>query len=280
MYLAVFGGVLESNKAKPVTTHTENALSNLTALLTRPSHQLQNLQKRIELLGGKVLLLPTIEIVDVEDQQGILEQLKTLKYQDIVIFISANAVHKTITIIRHTYPTWPLQVKIAAVGASTAEVLLGYGLNVTICPTQSFSSESLLALPALQNVTDKKIMLFRGEGGNPLLSRTLQARGAKVVEVAVYRRQIPRTFSNASILSTSMDVIVCTSATGLRNLVEMAGQEHRSDLLKTTLLVISQPMAEVAKILGFVKSPIIADNASDSSVVKALIAWWEKKHGK
>jgi uroporphyrinogen-III synthase len=50
-------------------------------------------------------------------------------------------------------------------------------------------SEELLSHPALEHPAGQRILLLKGEGGRELLASTLRARGAEVVEFALYRRR-------------------------------------------------------------------------------------------
>jgi len=243
-------------------------LFQIKVLITRPAQQGQILGEKIATLGGRFILLPTIEIAEASDQKLLQAQIQQLDKQDIAIFISPNAVQKTAPLIQQ----WPLKVKVGAVGSSTAETLHACHLPVDFYPTEKLSSEGLLALPALQQVSGKKIMLFQGEGGRELLATTLRQRGAEVTEVIAYRRILP---AIAKLPSEEVDIVICTSQTSLENLLTLVGER----LLNKPLLVSSQRLAEIASILGFIKPPLIADNATDEALIKALMTWWEKENG-
>lgn len=250
------------------------SLKNFSVLITRPEHQAQSLCQKIQNLGGKFILFPTIVIADIEDQYLIKSAIQKLSDFDMAIFISPNAVEKTIPFIR---AAWPIATKVAAVGASTANALRKLKLPNIIRPQKIFNSESLLSLPELQVVAKKRIVIFKGENGRELLSVTLRERGAVVTEVCVYRRIMP---SQSVKLPDDIDVIVCTSNVGLQNLYSMVDEKYRQDLLHEQLLVISDRMIVLAQNLGFVKTPWVADNATDEAIIAALIDMQEEKHGR
>lgn len=243
-------------------------------LITRPVQQAQSLVVQLETLGAKVYLLPTIEIADVEDPASVQADIKQLADFAMAIFVSPNAVKKVVPLIRHVWPKWPTQVQIAAIGASTARAIYAEQLSVDVSPSEQFNSESLLALSALQKVAGKKIIIFCAAGGRDLLASALRERGAQVTESYVYRRLLPAATNIADLpigQSDSIDIIVCTSNSGLRNLVTLIGQGNRQWLINMPLLVISPRMMALAKTLGFVKRPQVADNATDEAIVTALL---------
>lgn len=58
-------------------------------------------------------------------------------------------------------------------------------------PEHGYNSEALLDLSELQHVSQKNIVIIRGENGRNTLANTLEKRGAKVNYQDVYRRDIP-----------------------------------------------------------------------------------------
>lgn len=253
-----------------------NSLHGLRVLVTRPAHQAQMLCQLIEADGGKAVLLPTIEIADAIDQVALQTAIQALAENELAIFVSPNAVQKSVPIIQQYWQPWPAVVKVAAVGASSAQALRDNYLPVDFCPVKPFNSEGLLALSALQDVTNKRIIIFRGEGGRELLATTLRERGAKVREAIVYRRILPKLLVDVALLEKTIDIIICTSNTGLQNLLTLVGESARPWLQNMPLLVISERMAILAKTLGFVKAPLIADNATDVAIMTTLISYLNK----
>jgi uroporphyrinogen-III synthase len=231
----------------------------MLVLITRPAQQAQSLCAAITRLGGQTLLLPTIAIADVQINR---DQLQQLAQQDIAIFISVNAVQKTAGIIKQ----WPAQCKIAAIGTATAQALCDLNWPVHIVPAEQFNSEALLAMPALQQVANKKIMLFRGEDGRELLANTLRARGARITEIVVYRRVLPVIDQLPNI--KNVHVIVCTSSAALQNLCKLFAADKQL-LFNKKLLVSSHRMADFAQQLGFTKL-LIAANATNEAIVNTL----------
>ena len=117
-----------------------------------------------------------------------------------------------------------------------------------------FNSESLLEMREFQNVKGQKIIIFRGEGGRPLLGEALEARGAEVMHAILYRRVMPEACSPALLAAwkqCGIDVIVVTSCEGLENLMNMTGVQGKIWLMQKTLLVSSLALEVCAKEKGF-----------------------------
>jgi uroporphyrinogen-III synthase len=241
-----------------------------TVLITRPAQQAHALSAEIKKMGGEPLLLPTMVIAAAADPTALRIAIKTLNQQDIALFISPNAVQRSASVINEYWPRWPAQVTIAAMGAGTAKAVQDVNWPAAIYPQQQFNSEELLTLPLLQKVAAKKIILFRGESGRQLVTTTLRARGAVVTEAIAYRCLLPALPALPDI--QNVDIIICTSIRSLQNLYELIGGHMRSLLLHKQLLLSSARIAAVACDLGFVKTPLLADNASDAALVKTLLS--------
>jgi len=163
------------------------------------------------------------------------------------------------------------------IGKRSADALVKHGLYADICPQQAYNSESLLALEEMWQVSGKKIIIFRGEGGRELLADTLRERGATVSYAEVYCRAIPagsREQLNHALQEGDIDIITVSSNEGMQNLYQMTDAENRDKLLHVPLVVMSHRTALFAGKLGFTQSPIIAPQSSDEGLVAAIEAWY------
>jgi len=249
-------------------------LTGVGVLVTRPAHQAQALCQAIAEKGGQAICFPVLEIVDPENSASLSGVIDRLDSYDIAVFISPNAVNRALNII-FSQRRLPESLKIAAVGKGSAKALQALGVTADIFPASRFNSESLLALDDLQQVSTKRIIVFRGEGGRELLAETLRARGAIVEYAECYRRVKPKADIAALMRHWArgeIDIIPVTSNEGLRNLFDMVGQLGRKWLQKTPLVVVSQRAVDLAQELGFVKDPIVCE-ANDNAIVKAIIGW-------
>lgn len=252
-----------------------STLLNKRIVVTRPHHQNEKIAKMISDQGGIPLLFPVLEILEPENQTALLAQLKQIDNYDIAIFISPNAVNKSLNLLFQTRQ-WPTSILTVAIGKSSAKELKRFGIQANIAPHRKFNSETLLEHPDLQKVSGKKIIIFRGDGGRELLGDTLKSRGASISYANAYRRHKPRTNTEELFYHWSrneIDAIMLTSSESLRNFYDMIGKLGSMWLRKTTLVLGSEHIADTVVELGIKSQPIIADNPSDEFMFRAL-----KKH--
>lgn len=92
------------------------------------------------------------------------------------------------TISKHTlsidFPT----IDFVCVGASSAKKLRDLIDSHNIYIAKPENSEGILQLPLLQNITNKSIVLLKGEGGRNLIAPGLTERGGTVHVLDVYKR--------------------------------------------------------------------------------------------
>jgi uroporphyrinogen-III synthase len=151
------------------------------------------------------------------------------------------------------------------VGKQTAQLLKKYG--EVLHPPQNFTSEDLLKMDIFQEVSDKNIVIFSGEGGREILFNTLQQRGADVQKIEVYQRIIPR-FELPPNLE-KIDYIIASSGETLENLFIML--ENPAWLRDKPLVVMSARLADFIQIRGISTTCVVAPQADDAGLLNALI---------
>ena len=250
-------------------------LAGARVLVTRPALQAQTLIHRIQRAGGIALGFPVLEILDPEDIRPLLAIIDRLDEFYAAVFVSPNAVSRSMqTILLHR--KLPAGLRLICVGHGSAKRLQQLGYANALVPEPPYQSETLLDLPALQQVTGKKIVIFKGDGGRDLLSTTLSARGAQVEQVECYRRVKPQVHALPLIQAWhrgAVNVVTVSSTRGLQNLYEILGSTGQPILLRTPIVVLSERTAQTCRELGFTTEPMVASEASDEAVVQTLEAW-------
>jgi uroporphyrinogen-III synthase len=247
----------------------EQALAGLNIVVTRPREQAHGLMQSIERLGGNALSFPLLEIEPVPDAQALHKQLAHLAQADLLIFISPNAVRFGMSAI-DAAGGLPPTVQVAAVGQGSARALRETGIERVIAPTERFDSEGLLALRELQDVTGKRVMILRGDGGRELLGDTLKARGAEVEYVTCYLRRKPE-LDAAALAAAGPDAITVTSSEALLHLWEAL---RGTRLAEAALFVPHPRIAELARQQGWRR--IVVSGAGDDGLIASLVAWADK----
>jgi uroporphyrinogen-III synthase len=242
-------------------------------VITRPKHQANALAKDIKAVGGNIFLFPTLEIVPVQLTQTDKEKIQHLSETDIIIFISPNAVEHGLNHIE-ALTELPKHILLATVGQSSAKILSArLGKQPDITPEENFSSEGLLETTAMQNVTNKRILIIRGNGGREHLKQTLQQRGALVEYINAYQRVKPETSTTdfeQYLQNNQIAAIVITSAESLKNLLELVPEKVITQLLQVPLLLINQRLVDIAKEAGFNNKLFVATKASDDAIIESL----------
>lgn len=244
----------------PLFIVTKSSLDGLKVLVTRPEQQARTLCDSITSSGAVAIALPVLDIVPILPWHGSAFRLAD---QEMIIFISRNAVTHFMAGLQTSLAD---NVQLVAVGSGTAATMREHGLRVDIQPPPPAGSESLLAMPKLNTVQDKNVLIVRGDGGRELLADTLLARGANISYLEVYRRGLPSRSKIEIEQAKTADCIVITSIAGLDNLCLLIDIEQ---LTPKWLIVMSERIRQYALNLGFQQCVVAAD-ASDAAVMQQV----------
>jgi uroporphyrinogen-III synthase len=220
-------------------------LANIGVAITRPIDQAKKLSQLIQEAGGTVIPFSLIEIVPLSDYNQFEHAIRHLTSYDWVIFISSNAVQNGMP--RMVKSGVPAHLKFAAIGPVTAQELKQFGAKEVLIPQNRFDSESLLALPEMRDMKNKKVMIVRGVGGREVLAETLKTRGAEVTFAECYQRINPQ--MNTNLLANlykekKLHGIVVTSSEAMRHLLDLAGD---ASWLKQVIICVNHArIAETA----------------------------------
>jgi len=237
-------------------------LAGSKVLVTRPEQQAKPLCDLIVKAGGQAIAFPAIEIVPIPTSNW---AEIALAEQDMIIFVSRNAVSYFIEALTEPLPN---QILLASVGAGSAASMHDHGLRVDIQPEKSIGSEGLLLMPEFDNMVDKKILIVRGKGGRELLADTLTQRGGIVQYLEVYERVLPSPSVVQCEQALTADYIVCTSVAGVKNLSVLL-QKGLKKIVDKPMLVMSERIKAYAASVGF-QNIIVTDTSSDKAVVELL----------
>ena len=170
-------------------TGSRFALRGATVVLTRPAGGGRTLARRLRALGADVIALPSARLRAGPDPDAVRAGLGRAARAHVVVFASPAAVRFAF----QACPGWRPRAGAVclAPGGTTRAALARHGVAAR-SPDGRLDSEGLLALPELGAVAGRSVALVGAPGGRELLAATLAARGARVLEIAVYRREPAR----------------------------------------------------------------------------------------
>lgn len=238
----------------------------MVPLVVRPAAQANQLVQMLRQLGHAPLCCPLLETRPGCDLPHLGEMLREA---DLVIAVSMHAVHFAHYFLLQTGQTWP-HIDYFAVGQASADAFAEAGIQA-LCPADP-RSEGLLALPALQGVSGRRVLILRGNDGRDLIARTLASRGALVHYCATYERHYPDLDGDALTRhwqAAGLDSLLITSGELLQRLLALVPGPQHPWLYDRLLVVPSPRVAEMAEGAGFTRI-VIAQGASNQALVAAL----------
>ncbi len=251
--------------------------TGLDVLLCRPQQAAVSLQERIESAGGQCFHVPCMQIVELDDPKAVAaikSRILDFDHYPYVIFISQNAVKYAGSWIDQYWPQLPMGQHYLAIGAATAEAAANIGFAEMAQAEGAMDSEALLALPVLQELSDQKVLIFRGQGGRETLAQALRQRGATVDYCELYRRACPEGLPESLLASpfaktAARKMIMVHSGESLENLHRGIQEAGLASWRHYELICPSQRVAELARGLGFSRAHA-ASNAGEPAMLEAL----------
>jgi uroporphyrinogen-III synthase len=249
--------------------------SKPAVLVTRPEGQAADLCAAVSAAGYEVHSQPLLQLrAPPELAPPQRERVVNLDRYQHIIFISGNAVRFGMALIEGHWPRLPAGPIWYAIGSATSSLLQQHGVTA-LTPRDGMTSEALLALPQLGDVAGQRVLLIKGEGGRETLREELGRRGARVDELACYRRSCPALAPGelaAKLSRWNIGLIMISSGEGLANLLSLLSPQETSKFRSITFLVPSERVAQMAGTAGFFRV-VTAENASDGAMLRALEAW-------
>jgi uroporphyrinogen-III synthase len=245
-------------------------------LLTRPAEECPALAATLAAQGIHSSSLPLLAIEALAETAEQRATILDLDRYCAVIVVSKPAARLGLELLDRYWPQPLAEQPWFSVGAATAEILGDYGLPVH-CPDGGDDSESLLALPRLQQALraafTPRVLILRGEEGRELLAERLREQGVQVDYLPLYRRRLPEYpegVLHERVRVERLNGLVVSSGQGFDHLRQLAA-EHWPELARLPLFVPSPRVAEQARAAG---AEIVVDcrGASAAALLAALLA--------
>jgi uroporphyrinogen III methyltransferase/synthase len=244
-------------------------------LVTRTRQQASDLSRALASHGAEPVELPTIEITPAFDERELADSIADLKSSGYgwVVFTSANAA----TLFAGHLRTAGLDARafgraqIAAIGPGTAEALQREGLRADLVP-ERFVAEGLIEAFGRRVMRGQRVLLPRADGARELLVDGLEATGARVHELKLYRAAIPETADAEGLRRLrggEIDVATFASSSAVRNLVEMLGGDVEP-LRRVLIAAIGPVTAEAVREAGLPVG-VMAERYTIDGIVDSLV---------
>jgi len=228
-------------------------------VVTRSRAQSPGLVDALRREGAEVVSLPTIEIVEAADGgEALAAAVARVRHFDWVAFTSANTVER---VFAHLGDARALgDVRVAAVGASTAAALAARGVVADLVPERATAEALADAFPPAGKCPAGRVLLPQAAGASPVLESGLLAKEWIVDVVEAYRTVATTVDPGALAAATSADAVAFTSASTVDNYVDAAG---------------SATVAPVVACIG----PVTADRARQRGLDVSVVAAEASVHG-
>jgi uroporphyrinogen III methyltransferase/synthase len=255
-------------------------------LITRTRRQASNLARLLAAQGAIPVELAAIEIEPVADAGPLSAAVDRLRDGGYAWcgFTSANAVELTFEHLagrgldarsfgRQTARPGEA-TRVFAIGPATAEALRSHGITADVIPDEYVAEAVVEAMRAHVSKGDA-VLLPRAESARAELVAGLEALGAAVDEIAVYRAAVPSEPDPevlAAIRAGQIDIVTFTSSSTVRNLLAILGPD--ADVLKgeprPLIACIGPITAGTARENGLAVD-VMAEEYTVDGLVKALV---------
>jgi hydroxymethylbilane synthase len=186
----------DTHKKKVLITRSEN----------EAAHLFENLSGKIE-----PIYYPVFSIAPFHDKSADDLAVSRLNDFDWLIFTSKNSVRIFFDILRENGATLPSNMKIAAVGRKTSELLNAFGAREVFVPEREDSTGLIAELPRKFGGSKVSILLPQGEEAPTTLEDGLDALGHQVIRLNIYRTMPTDPAKLPDINIDSIDFFIFTS---------------------------------------------------------------------
>ena len=257
----------------------ERPLFGKRIVITRSREQAGELVDQLESLGAEPIEAPMIRVLPPDDYGALDAAVAAAGSYDWIIFTSVNGIDAFMRrVAAGSGDIRDLKgVKLVAVGPATAARLASHGLKVDLEPAESRAESIVQALRDLGNLGGKRILLPRADIAREVLPEELRKSGADVTEVTAYRTVLAEIEREGDpdiyrmLLEKRVDIVTFTSASTVKNFVQIFGAEPAADLLNaTTVASIGPVTAEAAEQYG-IKTAIMPKEYTIPALVGAIV---------
>jgi uroporphyrinogen III methyltransferase/synthase len=264
----------------------QKPLLHRTILVACSAKKMIELVAGLEAMGGNALPFPVIETQEIEDKQPLDRAIASLHLYTWLVFTSAYAVSFFMRRLkeRGTAPGRQALPKICAIGPATAKAVSNFGYDVALVPEQFVAEGVVEALRkfsgGLHSLKGQRFLLPRAKEGRELLPAALSTLGAVVDVVPCY--QTVRAELEESVIqrvrATKPDLVVFTSSSTVRNVIDILGQEDGNRMLLESVVAVIGPVTGSTTESFGKRAEIVPKENTIASLLEAICSYFSGDH--
>jgi uroporphyrinogen III methyltransferase/synthase len=208
--------------AMDLSWYEQRPLFGHRVIVTRARAQASTLVDALRESGAETIELPMIEIVDPDDGGAALRAAAgRVREHAWVVLTSANGAGRFLACLRDARSLG--DVKVAAIGPGTADVLRSRGIVADLEPPRSVGEALVEAFPAPDPASRPSVLVASAAGARDVVPQGLAAKGWDVEVVDAYRtRPVPVTDADRRAVADATWVTF-TSASTVEHFVDAFG---------------------------------------------------------
>jgi uroporphyrinogen III methyltransferase/synthase len=272
--IVVIGDVVRLREE--LSWYEKRPLFGKRVLVSRAREQAGELVSALRAAGAHSVVEPMIRLLSPVDPEPARAALARLGSYDALVFTSANAVRFTARCAAASgLRLGDAEVTVACVGPRTAEAARAQGFAVDVVPESRYDGEGLLAAIEKQlPPAGRRFLLPCAAGARDVLRRGLEAAGAHVDAVEIYRSAPPETDGarlRAQLCTERLFALTFTSPSTVRNFAALMDAESREAAARCRIACIGPVTAEALRREGF-EPDVVPQRAGVADLVAALAA--------
>ncbi|MDT7687485.1 MAG: uroporphyrinogen methyltransferase / synthase [Acidobacteriota bacterium] len=259
-------------------------LSGRTVMITRALAQSAEFANALEMFGARVVACPTIEIVPPESYAQLDEAIDNIFGYDWLVLTSTNAVeHFLARLATLGKDVGELDgLRVCAIGEATTERLVAAHVHVDVVPERARAEGVFEALEhylgGREQFEGLNFLMPRAAVARDFLPRALEAVGARVDSVAVYRTVPAETTDRARVeallVGDGVDCITFTSASTVHNFAQLFDTRDLRPLVGgARIACIGGVTAETAAEYGL-RTDIVPAESNTLSLARAVAEFY------
>jgi len=243
-------------------------------VVTRAEADNGPLSSHLRELGLQVLLWPAVS-VSVADTAALEEALRSLEAFDWIVFASRHAV----AAVTERVADAPANLRVAAVGQATAQVLHQRGWPVDLLPEDA-NAAALVSSFATRPMSGMKVLFPASSRALPTIAVGLTQLGAHVTQVEAYRTE-PATLDISECHSwidrDAVSAVTFASPSAVIELERTLGKPYFDRLLDAAAAVAIGPTT-ARELLERGRAPVVAESATLRGLAETTFRLVQTRH--